>query len=80
VPTSPHLAQQLHEHTLAVGDTVLLVLGLGALSVLALTGAIACVIAWLALRGSSPQQRPAVLRGLAEVLRALAAVLHRSKR
>jgi hypothetical protein len=65
---------------LAVGDTVLLVLGLAASSVLALTGATACVIAWLALRGSSPQQRPAVLRALAEVFRALAAVLHRSKR
>ena len=40
----------------------------------------ACVVVWMALRGSRPQDRAAVLRALAVVLGALATLVGRKRR
>jgi hypothetical protein len=66
--TSPpsHLGSQL-----PVTATVIAVV----LVVLLMTASI-CTITWLALRNTKPRDRPAILRALARLVRALAAIRH----
>lgn len=65
--------------TFVLDETVLgLVISVVSTAAIALVGA--CVLTWLALRGTRPQDRPAVLDATARLITALATLLRRSRR
>lgn len=73
--TVVHLATQV-----PWADSALLAAAITLATVVAVIIAGVCVIVWLAIRKSRPQDRPAILDAVAHVLTALATVLNRSRR
>ena len=67
-------------YTVTLAEGAFLAIGLTLVAALVVVVGGVCVVVWLALRGSRPQDRPAVLDAVARVLSALGDVLNRSRR
>ncbi|WP_156077295.1 hypothetical protein [Saccharothrix sp. NRRL B-16314] len=70
-------------HLTSIGsviDAPLLVLAASATAAVALVIAGACLMTWLAVRNTRPQDRPAVLKAVADVLNGLGSILNRHRR